>query len=101
VNDVKQECGSEPSNSLKFTLRKVLDMRYGVVTCHGSRLICDLDVYNKNYELQQTLKELPCFKNGIHAWCVYDKEYILAGISHYYIAILRYDHLSNQYAYLK
>ena len=84
---------------MEFTLRKVLSKRYNAAICHGSRLICDTDVYNKNYQVQQCLNDIPGFENyTIHTLCSYDKEYLFAGIMGYHIAILKYDHNMQLYS---
>ena len=36
---------------LVFELRKSLGKKYNVAMCHGSRLICDHDVYDKKFNL--------------------------------------------------
>ena len=47
-----QEADNSHELSLTFSLRKVLYKRYVSAICHGSRLICDTEVYTKSYELQ-------------------------------------------------
>jgi hypothetical protein len=45
------ENGVSKPKILKFVLRKVLNKKYTSAMCHGSRLICDNDVYNKKYNV--------------------------------------------------
>ena len=97
---IKSDSGFENSNKVRieFCLRKVLHKRYNTAICHGSRLICDTDVYNKNYQLQQNLAEIPNFVQQVHTLCSYDKEYLFAGVIGYHVAILKYNHETQLYA---
>ena len=67
--------------------------------CHGSRLICDADVYDKRFKLIQVLEhpELP----KINSICSYDREYVLIGTVCYFICMLRWDAATNVYHYVR
>ena len=38
-----------------FEMRHTMSKKYNVAICHGSRLICDADVYDKRFQLLQVL----------------------------------------------
>ena len=97
--EIKQESGNLKEKLLVFEHRKTLPKKYRVALCHGSRLICDHDVYDKNYDLIQVLDhpDLP----KINSICSYDSQYILLGSVCYFICLLRWDHGQNQYKYIR
>ena len=37
--------------ALIFQIRQTLNKKYNTAMCHGSRLICDADVYDKKFNL--------------------------------------------------
>jgi len=59
-------------------LRKVLDKKYTSAMCHGSRLICDTDVYNKQYNIIQKLNFASM--GSVHSICSYDKQTVIMGL---------------------
>jgi hypothetical protein len=67
--------------------------------CHGSRLICDQDVYNKQYKVTQQLlfPEL----ETVHSICSYDRDTLIIGTSAYMIAFVEYEQTTNEYRLLK
>ena len=85
--------------ALVFELRQTLPKKYNVAMCHGSRLICDMDVYDKKFKLIQVLEhpELP----KINSICSFDREYLLIGTVCYFICLLRWDPETNVYHYVR
>jgi len=85
--------------ALIFELRQTLPKKYKVAMCHGSRLICDADVYDKKFKLIQVLAhpELP----KINSICSFDCEYLLVGTVCYFICMLRWDPDTNVYHYVR
>jgi hypothetical protein len=69
--------------------------------CHGSRLICEKHVYNKNFELIQEFDfpEVP----QVTSLCSYDRDHLIVGLPEYRIAVLRWDgeqyHLKRRFRF--
>ena len=78
---------------MRFELRKVLGKKYKVAMCHGSRLICDQDVFNKKFELIQTFEITNTGK--IQSLCSFDRQFLLAGIGAYYILVFKWDPMNE------
>jgi len=77
--------------TLSFTHRKVLNKKYQVAMCHGSRLVCDFDVYNKSFELIQQLHNLEGIPHKVFQWCSYDREYLIGSTIEYSFFILKWE----------
>jgi hypothetical protein len=73
--------------------------------CHGSRLICDKDVLNKQFEVIQRL-EFPEFDStkpdGLAlSLCSFDRNYLLVGTGCYFIHMLKWDAEIGKYNYVR
>lgn len=49
--DEDEKLQKKEDMALVFELRQTLPKKYNVAMCHGSRLICDADVYDKKFKL--------------------------------------------------